>query len=259
MINLKRTLRYVNRFGWRAGWQATRLHGPQNAVVAVQLPGFAHPFWARTGTSDVATFDEVFMAREYELPFADFSPAHILDLGANVGYASLCFAARWPRAHILAVEPDAGNFRFLTRNTQAWARITPLHAAVWAHPTRVVVANPDAAPNALRMCESAGTATGDIEAFTVAQLIEHTGRPRVDLLKMDVEGAEAAILSHSADWLDRVDVLVIELHDRMVPGCAEALCHALRGRRFHQEIVGANLAIDLRRPPADFPPRLSEK
>jgi len=35
-------------------------------------------------------------------------------------------------------------------------------------------------------------------------------------------------------------------HDRIAPGCAQALHDALRGRRFRQEIVGANLAIDLR-------------
>jgi hypothetical protein len=41
-------------------------------------------------------------------------------------------------------------------------------------------------------------------------------------------------------------MLIVELHDRIVPGCAQALCSALHGRRFQQEIVGSNLAIDLR-------------
>ncbi|HWA10534.1 MAG TPA: hypothetical protein VG838_13895 [Opitutaceae bacterium] len=44
-----------------------------------------------------------------------------------------------------------------------------------------------------------------------------------------------------------VDVLVIELHDRIVPACAQALYDALRGRPFKQEIAGSNLVIDLRR------------
>ena len=86
MRKLKRVLRYISHFGSRAGLQAARLLGPKGATVAVQLPGFAHPVWARTGTSDIATFDEVFLAHEYDLPFASFAPRHILDLGANVGY-----------------------------------------------------------------------------------------------------------------------------------------------------------------------------
>lgn len=247
MSPLKRTLRYVSRFGLGAGLQAARLHRPGSATVAVQLPGLAHPLWARPGTSDAATFDEVFVAREYDLPFGDFAPAHILDLGANVGYASLCFAARWPQAHILAVEPDANNLRLLTRNTAAWPRISVVHAAVWARPSRVIVANPGDAPNAFRMRERDGAHAEGVEALTVPQLIARTGARTVGLVKMDVEGAEAEIFSGDTAWLDHVDALVIELHDRMVPGCAESLYRALQGRRFRQEIVGANLAIDLRR------------
>ena len=246
MSKLKRVLRYVSHFGPKAGLQAARLLGPRGAVVAVQLPGLKHPFWARTGTSDVATFDEVFVAREYELPFADFSPAHILDLGANVGYASLYFAARWPRAHILAVEPDARNAGLLDRNTRAWPRIARLNAAVWAHPAQVCVANPGDAPNALRMREPAESMAETVEAYTVAQLIERVDCGRLDLLKMDVEGAEEQIFRDASEWLDRVDVMMVELHDRLVPGCAEALYAALHGRRFRQEIVGSNLAIDFR-------------
>ncbi len=59
-------------------------------------------------------------------------------------------------------------------------------------------------------------------------------------------GELAEIFREEAAWLDRVDVMVVELHDRLVPGCAEALNQALCGRRFRQEIVGANLAFDFR-------------
>jgi FkbM family methyltransferase len=246
MNKLKQVLRYVSHFGPRAGLQAARMLGRPGLTAAVQLPGLAHPFWARTGTSDVATFDEVFVAREYDLPFTNFSPLHILDLGANVGYASITFATRWPRARVLAVEPDAHNATLLARNTRAWPRIECFRAAVWARPARVCIANPSAAPNAFRMAELPDTPEETVEAYTIPQLLEFMGCDRLDLLKMDIEGAEAEILRHSSEWLDHVDTMVIELHDRIVPGCAEALFEALRGRHFRLEIVGANLAIDFR-------------
>ncbi len=247
MITLKRNLRYINRFGLRAGLQAARLNIRPGSVVRIKLPGIKYPFWVHAGTSDVETFDEVFLTRQYELPFANFEPAHILDLGANVGYASVYFAARWPQAQILAVEPAARNIGLLERNTRPWApRITCLQAAVWSHPACVQVANPGDAHNAYRMSESMDSGMQTIPGHTVAQLIERMGCERLDLLKMDVEGAEAEIFQNGSAWLDRVNVMMVELHDRIVPGCAQALYRALHGRRFQQEIVGGNLAIDLR-------------
>ena len=242
----KRVLRYVSHFGLGGGLQAARLHCRPASLVRVRLPGLAHPLWARPNTADVVTFEEVFVAREYELPFADFHPGHILDLGANIGYASVYFAARWPQARILAVEPSRKNLALLTRNTRPWHRITALQAAVWTRSARLQIANPDDAANAYRMIETAGPDGDGIQAYTIGHFMTRLGGGPIDLLKMDVEGAEAEILRHGADWLDRIRVLMIELHDRIVPGCAEALCRALQGRRFHQEIVGANLAFDFR-------------
>jgi FkbM family methyltransferase len=243
---LRHTLRYLNRFGWKAGMQAARVHKRSSEPIAVHLPGFLHPIWLRPGTSDVATFDEVFLGREYDLPFADLAPRHVLDLGANVGYASVHFATQWPQAAVLAVEPEAENASLLKRNTGPYRRIDALHAAVWSRSTSVSVENPRADANAFRMTDAIDGSGPRIPAFTIAQLLTRLGCERLDLLKMDVEGAEAEILRSSTEWLDRVNILIIELHDRLVPGCGEALCAALHGRRFRQEIVGQNLAIDLR-------------
>jgi FkbM family methyltransferase len=246
MSPLKRIFRHTRRFGAGTALQATRLYGSKKTMVPVHLPQLRHPLWARSGTSDVPTFEEVFVAREYDLPFSDFEPVQIIDLGANIGYASVYFSARWPGAKVLAVEPDGQNTAMLERNTRPWPGITRLQAAVWAHPARVAIANPADASNAFRMQEFPEDDGSSVTAFTVDQLIDSVGCDRLDLLKMDVEGAERDILQNADSWLSRVNVLVVELHDRIVPGCGEALCQALAGRRFRMEIVGANLAIDLR-------------
>jgi FkbM family methyltransferase len=246
---LTRVLRCSRHFGFRTGIQIARLHGPPGRLIRLQLPRFAHPVWVRSRTSDVVTFEEVFVTKHYELPFRDFVPRHILDLGANVGFTSVYFARHWPHARILAVEPEPTNVGLLKKNTSAWPQITPCHAAVWARAGRVSIANPSAEANAFRVSERVDGPASAIPALTVAQLIAQQGCSHLDLLKMDIEGAEAEILRHAGEWLDRVSVLVIELHDRIVPGCAQALCDALRGRAFHQEIVGNNLAIDFRPSP----------
>lgn len=226
--------------------RVARVHRQSSHPLELRLPGLVHPLWVRPGTSDALTFDEVFVAREYELPLQDFSPRHILDLGANVGYASVLFAARWPQAKILAVEPERENMMLLKRNTGGYRAIDALHAAVWSRPGELAVANPEDDANAFRMTESTNGAVEKVSAYTIPQLIERLGCERLDLLKMDVEGAEVEILRDSSSWLGRVNVMIIELHDRIVRGCGEALCAALRGRRFSQEIMGQNLVFDFR-------------
>ena len=243
---VRRILRHVSHFGLRTGLQAARLHAQPSALVRMQLSGIDHPLWARASTSDAVTFEEIFISRQYNVPFPNFEPAHILDLGANVGYASVYFAAHWPQARILAVEPSLQNFTILKKNTQQWDRITILQAAVWSHPATMQIANPDDASNAFRMAEAANSRQEEISALTIPQLIEHIRCQRLGLLKIDVEGAEAEIFQKDTSWLNQVDVMVIELHDRMVPGCAMVLNNALGNRRYQQEILGNNLAFDFR-------------
>lgn len=238
-------LRYISRFGLRSGLGAARLHREPGALVRLQLPGIDAPLWARAGTADVETFEEVFVERQYEIPFDRLAPRRVLDLGANVGYASVYFASRWGGAEILAVEPAAENMALLERNTRAWARIARLQAAVWPRAAQVSIANPHDAANAFRMSEDA-SGNEAVPGYTIGGLMDRQGWDDIDVLKMDVEGAEAEILRGDTRWLDRVGVFVVELHDRIVPGCAQALCAALHGRRFQCEIVGSNLAIDLR-------------
>jgi FkbM family methyltransferase len=242
----RRALRYVSRFGLKTGMQVARAHRQSSHLIALRLPGLVHPLWVRPGTSDALTFDEVFVAREYELPLTDFSPRHILDLGANVGYASVRFAARWPQARILAVEPERENLMLLKRNTGGYRAIEAVQAAVWSRAGELAVANPEGDANAFRMTEATNGAGEKVPAYTLAQLIDRLGCERLDLLKMDVEGAEIEILRDASSWLGRVNVMIIELHDRIVRGCGEALCAALHGRHFTQEILGQNLVFDFR-------------
>jgi predicted O-methyltransferase YrrM len=46
----------------------------------------------------------------------------ILDCGANIGLSSIWFARKYPRATVIAVEPESENFRMLTMNTAEYAR-----------------------------------------------------------------------------------------------------------------------------------------
>ncbi|HVU34120.1 MAG TPA: FkbM family methyltransferase [Opitutaceae bacterium] len=244
---LRRILRHARHLGPSGGWQAARMIAGRDRLVRLRVRGLPQPIWVRAGTADVETFEEIFLARHYELPFPEFHPRFVLDLGANIGLASIRFAARWPAARILAVEPAEENFALLQRNTGAYPMIARDRAAVWAHAAELAILNPGDAANAFRLgTAAAGPAAAAVPGRTIDEFATRFGCGAWNLVKMDVEGAEAEILNANTRWLDAVSVLVIELHDRICPGCTEALCSALRDRRFRMEIVGANLAFDFR-------------
>ena len=56
--------------------------------------------------------------------------------------------------------------------------------------------------------------------------MSYVGVDAVDLLKLDVEGAEVEVFQSSSPWIDRVSEVVLELHDRHRPGCDEAFSRA---------------------------------
>jgi hypothetical protein len=107
-----------------------------DTVRSIRAVGAAHPLWARTRSSDLYAFLQIFVRREYEcLNLIDGDL--ILDLGANVGYSSAYFLSRYPKSPVVAVEPDPRNFAMLQRNLAPYgSRATVIQAAVWSHSTK---------------------------------------------------------------------------------------------------------------------------
>lgn len=89
-------------------------------------------------TSDVSVFYEIFALRIYKIPKTEI--ISIVDLGANVGYASIYFSHFCPNAHIVAVEPESSNYQALVENTQSLKNIDCVHAAIWPQETEFNVA-----------------------------------------------------------------------------------------------------------------------
>jgi FkbM family methyltransferase len=226
--------KYVHRFGWGPGMAAFgALAGLKRGVVEVTVAGLRAPVAIRRGTSDVSTFEQVFIEQEYEIPL-DFEPATIVDAGANVGLASVLFASRYPSARIIAIEPDIDNFAMLERNTRAYPNVIALRAALWGRAGALRIANPGDEPWAFRIEEAND---GGVAAVTVEELLGILGTEQLDVLKMDIEGAEAEVMAHSVPWIDCVGVLITELHTREA---ASAFFRAIDGRGFDVSARGEN-------------------
>src|SRR5215204_1499492 len=105
------------------------------------------------------------------------------------------------------------------------------------------IANPAAATWSFRVQERRDGIHESIPAFSMPTLMTMYKFQRIDLLKMDIEGAEADVLASADEWIDRVDTLVVELHDRHHPGCSAALERAIAGRGFTRRTSGENVIL----------------
>ena len=195
-------------------------------------------------TSCHSCYEQVILGREYDIDFQN-QPSFIIDCGANVGFASLYFHKVFPAARILAIEPDPSNFGMLVANTKGIDNITPIHAAVWHDSTYLQIDNSAGGAWGRRVKPSLNEAISEralVKAVTIAELISQFAFPSVDLLKLDIEGAELELFSADVQWLKKVSVIAIELHDRFRPGCTAAFNEATREFSCRRQ-VGENLFV----------------
>lgn len=85
---------------------------------------------------------------------------------------------------------------------------------------------------------------GAFRSYTVSELLKQSEHRSIDLLKMDIEGAEREVFSLGAEaWIGKVKAMFIELHDYMVPGCRKALEGAVAGQGFTTLRKGENVVL----------------
>jgi FkbM family methyltransferase len=159
-----------------------------------------------------------------------FTPEVIVDAGANIGMASIFFANRFPAAKIFAIEAEASNFELLTRNVRPYPKITPIHTALWNRDGQISVSEPDPSTGAAGKwgCVTHEGAGVKVAAITMRTLMRQLQIGSIDVLKVDIEGAEKEVFE-ACDWVQDIRCLMIELHDRFKPGCSEAVDSAMRG------------------------------
>ena len=191
----------------------------------------------RLTTSDVGVFREVFSEKAYDLGFLNLHPSTIIDGGANVGYASVFFAITYPQARVFAIEPEESNFEMLLRNVRFYRNIIPIHAALWHKEEELQILDTGAIKAAFQTVISTKEKNSNIvNVLTVDRLMDLGKIDTIDIFKIDIEGAEKELFSANYEkWLEKTNVIIIELHDRFRDGCTEELNNATKSYKFSRE------------------------
>ncbi|HEX3880296.1 MAG TPA: FkbM family methyltransferase [Bryobacteraceae bacterium] len=202
------------RFIW--SYYASRLRNADlqaQTEVSIFYAGARRKVAIRKNGWDWSVLDEVFVRRLYDLPSTQVR--RVLDLGGNIGAATLALAWDHPGAEICAVEPIPTNLAVLQRNielNQVRARVVPAAAGVESGKVTFNVSS-DPRCHSSSMATLGGTEALEVNVVTVPQLMELMGWDEFDLLKIDIEGGEREILGSRAQWLTKVRYIVGEGHD----------------------------------------------
>jgi FkbM family methyltransferase len=232
---------YLVRFFWGESSGITGLAspGPQRlwlslvrvlVCLKVALPlrslrGAPLPVWIRdTGRvfvshwCDLLVLGEIYSPpREYDFPGLPDTARTIVDLGANVGLSARFLCERYPDARVFAFEPDPEIFELAKRNVRGHPQVSLRNLGVAGKQGQLELhrfpGGSWGTSSFVTIQEVAETFTA--EAVTLDSIIDEVGD--IDLLKIDIEGAEYEVLE-ACRQLHRVRCIIGEVH--AIPGAS---------------------------------------
>lgn len=192
-------------------WRALRRlkHGKKDNEPPrlIRLRNLDHPILLRPGTADAGALINNVIREEYGYITVDNNPKWMIDAGAYIGDSATYFLSKYAYLRVIALEPNPESYRMARLNLEAYGE-------------RVILLQKKLYSNEQSQCFSGGetgasvAASGfQIECTTIPALLEQYRIPRLDILKMDIEGAEEAVFSVNPErWLSRIGLLMIEFH-----------------------------------------------
>ena len=217
-----RAKQLVHRAKWSAD-QGTLLqfyrNTPGERQVHARFNGQRYTLHVRGGTLDAAIFEQILCdGSEYRLP-VDTQPSVIFDIGANIGASAVYFAARYPQARVYCFEPLPQNIELLRKNVAAFGdRVTVVPMGLGESPGSFEYRKSDDPANFgggtfHNVGCDAESDTIQLPVTTLTVFCKEYQIDRVDVMKIDTEGAECSVLKGAPTaLLANVHVLLGELH-----------------------------------------------
>jgi FkbM family methyltransferase len=157
-------------------------------------------------------YKEVFIEQIYKFDTDKPNP-FIIDCGANMGLSVLYFKEHYPGSRVIAFEPERTIFSYLQKNVEnlGLQNVDLQNKAVWSRNETLLFS--DEGADASRISALNGDGKGFKSSYEVqaVKLSDYIDR-EVDLLKIDIEGAETEVIHEIEPRLDRVKNIFIEYH-----------------------------------------------
>jgi len=207
----------------------------------IKLNGIRHPISLRPNSSDITTFKYIFAHGDYDFDIKPV-PEVIIDAGANIGLASIFFANKYTASKIIAIELSTTNFHLLLKNTANYNNIKAINAGLWHKKETLKFQEEGFSPWGYKVNNKLEGDSISIDSITLLEIIDKYNINIIDLLKVDIEGAEVEVFSENYEiWLSKVRYLAIEYHDRWRADSSSTVNLALGKFNFRElGMVGEN-------------------
>jgi FkbM family methyltransferase len=206
-------LKEAGRWGLDAEYRRKRRERQRLQEMDRYRPGLTSLLDQPVRFVDSASFLSAYRAI-FEQEIYNFTPSNtppvIIDGGANVGLATLYWTEQFPEANITGFEPDPQVFETLQWNVQRWeaGNVSLVQKGLWSEETTLEFASDGADAGHVSTEDDGADTTHEVP---VTRLVPYLREP-IDLLKLDIEGAEAEVLVDAAGHLGSVQNLFVEYH-----------------------------------------------
>lgn len=142
----------------------------------------------------------------------------IIDAGANIGLTTLLFKTEFPKACIACVEPDDNNYKQLNKNIELnnLLNIKTIKAGLWNSDCYLEINNDFRDGKDWSFYVKETTSITNLKGYSLETIIQELKWDVIDILKMDIEGAECVIFENekiAEEILSKVKFFAIEIHD----------------------------------------------
>lgn len=180
---------------------------------------------------DYITVVEIYFYQSYEFKNTKFLDKKlnesnkknilIIDCGSNIGCSTNYFLENYQNSKVVSIEPDKENFKILVKNIKNQNRVELINSAISNDIKSFEVRNDQKNPednrgkNIVEISE-----TNSSKSVRVNDIIGDKKNSGFDpyIIKIDIEGYEEKLFESNTEWVDQFEIIIIELHDWMLPG-----------------------------------------
>ncbi|MDD5276120.1 MAG: FkbM family methyltransferase [Methylovulum sp.] len=206
--------------------------GTQPSTYLVNIAGKPRTFYFRDSSlGDKGVIEQIFTRCDYGIThwqshnqaLLALMDAHgvngrlpfILDAGANIGASAVWFAQTYHPGLVYAIEPEPNNCNLLRLNTEG-LNVSVYEAAIGSHAGELFLQDPMLSDWGFRVGKTGTKKVPVISAETLIHSVDFT-KYFPFIAKIDIEGGEADLFAEHNGWLDSFALVIIELHDWMLP------------------------------------------